>query len=78
VYDLPKHEKQYAEFQHELHRIGEDIIERLEYVPASMIVIIQAFQKHACKNRCKIITAEKPMAPIEKGLPVLVYWHPWG
>ena len=42
---------------------------RLEYVPASMLVIEEACQKYACENGCTIVTAGKPMAPIEKGLP---------
>jgi transposase len=69
VFDLAEHEKQCPECRGELTRIGEEISERLEYVPASMIVIEEACQKYACKNGCTIVTAEKPMAPIEKGLP---------
>ena len=69
VFDLAEHEKQCPVCQEQLHRIGEEISERLEYVPASMVVIEEACQKYACKNGCTIVTAEKPMAPIEKGLP---------
>jgi transposase len=69
VFDLAEHQKQCPECRGELKRIGEEISERLEYVPASMIVIEEACQKYACKNGCTIVTAEKPMAPIEKGLP---------
>ena len=43
--------------------------ERLEYVPASLVVIEEACQKYACPKGCTVVTAEKPMAPIEKGLP---------
>jgi transposase len=69
VFDLAEHQKQCPECQEQLHRIGEEISERLEYVPASMVVIEEACQKYACKNGCTVVTAEKPMAPIEKGLP---------
>jgi transposase len=69
VFDLAEHEKQCPHCQGELRRIGEEISERLEYVPASMLVIEEACQKYVCKNGCTIVTAEKPMAPIEKGLP---------
>jgi len=69
VFDLAEHEKQCPECQGELKRIGEEISERLEYVPASMIVIEEACQKYACVKGCTVVTAEKPMAPIEKGLP---------
>jgi transposase len=69
VFDLAEHEKQCPHCRGELRRIGEEISERLEYVPASMIVIEEACQKYVCANGCTIVTAEKPMAPIEKGLP---------
>jgi len=69
VFDLAAHEKQCPHCQGELKRIGEETSERLEYVPASMLVIEEACQKYVCKNGCTIVTAQKPMAPIEKGLP---------
>ncbi len=69
VFDLGEHEKHCPQCQAELKRIGEEISERLEYVPASLIVIEEACQKYVCTNGCTIVTAEKPMAPIEKGLP---------
>jgi transposase len=69
VFDLAEHEKQCPHCLGALKRIGEDISERLEYVPASMIVIEEACQKYVCIHGCTIVTAEKPMAPIEKGLP---------
>ena len=52
-----------------MKRIGEEVSERLEYVPASLVVIQEACQKCACPKGCTVLTAEKPMAPIEKGLP---------
>jgi transposase len=69
VFDLAEHEKQCPHCRGELKRIGEEVSERLEYVPASMIVIEEACQKYVCASGCTIVTAEKPMAPIEKGLP---------
>jgi transposase len=69
VFDLAEHEKQCPHCLSELKRIGEEISERLEYVPASMLVIEEACQKYVCENGCTIVTAGKPMAPIEKGLP---------
>ena len=69
VFDLGEHEKHCPECRGELKRIGEEISERLEYVPASMFVIEEACQKYVCENGCTILTAAKPMAPIEKGLP---------
>ena len=69
VYDLGDAKRQCPECQEPLKRIGEDVSERLEYVPASLVVIEEACQKYACPKGCTVVTAEKPMAPIEKGLP---------
>jgi transposase len=69
VYDLAEQERQCPQCQGELNRIGEEVSERLEYVPASLVVVEEACQKYACPKGCTVITAEKPMAPIEKGLP---------
>ena len=51
-------------------KIGEEIREQLEYVPASMIVIQHVRPKYACQC-CEgnIIIAERLPEPIEKGLP---------
>jgi transposase len=69
VYNLGEAKRQCPECQEPLKRIGEDISERLEYVPASLVVIEEACQKYACPKGCTVVRAEKPMAPIEKGLP---------
>jgi len=69
VFDLAEDEKQCPHCLSKLKRIGEEISERLEYVPASMLVLEEACQKYVCENGCTVVTAVKPMAPIEKGLP---------
>jgi transposase len=69
VYDLEEAKRLCPECQERLRRIGEDVSERLESVPASLVVIEEACQKYACPKGCTVVTAEKPMAPIEKGLP---------
>ena len=69
VYDLGEDQRQCPECQEKLKRIGEEVSERLEYVPASLVVIEEVCQKYACPKGCTVVTAEKPMAPIEKGLP---------
>ena len=53
VFDLAEHEKHCPHCQGELKRIGEEISERLEYVPASLLVIEEACQKYVCANGCK-------------------------
>ena len=69
VYDLAEDQRQCPQCQEELKRIGEEVSERLEYVPASLVVIQEACQKYACAKGCTVVTAAKPMAPIDKGLP---------
>jgi len=54
--------------QERLRRIGEEVSERLEYVPASLHVIRDICGKYACPKGCTLVTAGKPMQPIEKGL----------
>ena len=68
VFDLAAEERRCPECQSELKHIGEEISERLEYVPASLHVIQEACQKYACAKGCAVVTAAKPPAPVEKGL----------
>jgi len=68
VHDLGEDSRQCPQCQSDLKRIGEEVSERLEYIPASLVVIEEACQKYACPKGCTVITAAKPMAPIEKGL----------
>ena len=68
VHDLGEDSRLCPQCQSDLKRIGEEVSERLEYVPASLVVIEEACQKYACPKGCTVITAAKPMAPIEKGL----------
>jgi transposase len=56
-------------------RIGQEVSEQLEYVPASFKVLKHVRHKYACP-RCEhdgynpnIATAAKPLQPIRKGLP---------
>jgi transposase len=69
VHDLAEGQRQCPQCQGDLKRIGEEVSERLEYVPASLVVIQEACQKYACAKGCTVVTAQKPMAPIKKGLP---------
>jgi len=49
-------------------RIGEEVSERLEFVPASVVVIEEVRGKYACACGGGVKTADKPPQPIEKGL----------
>lgn len=63
-HDLADEEKHCGECGEDLRRIGEEISERYEYIPAQMKVIEDACLKYACA--CRVKTAEKPAQPIEK------------
>ncbi len=69
VFDLADDEKQCKHCERILKLMGEEVSERLEYVPATLQVIEEVSLTYACEQGCMIITAQKPMAPIEKGLP---------
>jgi transposase len=64
IHDLAEADKHCSDCQQTLRRIGEEVSERYEYIPAQMLVIEDACQKYACA--CKIRTAGKPAQPIEK------------
>jgi transposase len=51
-----------------MQRIGEEVSERLEYVPASLKVVEEVRAKYACSCGGALQTAPKPVQPIEKGL----------
>jgi len=52
----------------ELKRLGEDVSEMLEWVPASFKVIRQVRPKLACGRCDKIVQAEAPGRPIARGM----------
>jgi transposase len=64
VHDLAEGEKHCKDCCEELRRIGEEVSERYEYIPAQMIVIEDVCIKYACQ--CTVKTASKPAQPIEK------------
>lgn len=64
VHDLAEQEKHCAGCGEDLRRIGEEISERYEYIPAQLLVVEDACQKYACS--CTVKTASKPARPIEK------------
>jgi transposase len=69
VYDVPADERQCPHCREALRLMGEDVSERLEYVPASLYVIEEVCRKYGCPKGCTVRTGQKPMQPIEKGLP---------
>lgn len=70
LHDLTDAEKLCPCCQTPRSKIGDDISEQLEYVPASLFVIQHITPKFACpKCRDGIVNATKPASPIDKGLP---------
>ena len=67
-YELSEAERECPHCAATMQRIGEDVSERLEYVPASLKVIEEARGKYACSCGGALKTAPKPVQPIEKGL----------
>jgi transposase len=54
--------------QGELRKLGEDVSEVLEYVPASFVVIRHVRTKLSCIKCDCIVQAEAPSRPIERGM----------
>ncbi|MGA7565335.1 MAG: IS66 family transposase [Terriglobales bacterium] len=54
--------------QGELRKLGEDVSEMLEYVPASFVVIRHVRAKLSCTKCDCIVQAEAPSRPIERGV----------
>src|SRR5882762_6841126 len=69
VFDLEESQRQCQDCQKPMQRIGEDVSERLEFVPAALHVIEEVRPKYACVRGCGVVAAPKPAAAIEKGLP---------
>ena len=64
VHDLSEADKNCTSCRQPLRRIGEEVSERYEYIPAQMLVVEDACQKYACA--CTVRTATKPPQPIDK------------
>lgn len=69
TYDLSEAEKHCPECKGELHQIGKEISEQLEYVPASLKVKQHIRLKYGCRKCAStVLTADMPYQPIAKGL----------
>jgi transposase len=67
-YELSEAERACPHCSATMRRMGEDVSERLEYVPASLKVVEEVRAKYGCSCGGAVKTAPKPAAPIEKGL----------
>jgi len=76
IHDLPEEEKPCPCCGRMRHVIGQETSEQLDYVPAKLTVIEHVRLKYGCRaceqqaaeGGPQIAVAEKPLAPIEKGL----------
>lgn len=50
-------------------RMGEEVSEQLEYVPASLFVLEHVRAKLVCRACEEIVVADPPAKPVDKGLP---------
>jgi len=69
VFDLEESQRQCQHCQTPMQKIGEDVSERLEFIPAFLQVIEEVRPKYACGKGCGVAAAPKPASSIEKGLP---------
>jgi transposase len=70
VHELPADQLACPCCQQPRTRISEEVSEQLEYEPGSVYVIEHVRPTYACKNcEAHLITADKPVQPIDKGLP---------
>lgn len=70
VHELPADQLACPCCQQPRTKISEEVSEQLEYEPASLYVIEHVRPTYACKNcEAHLVTADKPMQPIDKGLP---------
>jgi transposase len=70
VHDVPPEQRACPDCGVERARIGQEVSEQLEYVPASFVVLEHIRPKYACQA-CEgnVVIADRLTAPIEKGLP---------
>lgn len=65
------------ELRRVVQKIGEDVSERLEFIPASLQVIEEVRPEYARPKGCGVAAAQKPASPSRRGCQGRVYWHTW-
>jgi transposase len=70
VHDVAPEDRACPECGAERRAIGEEAREQLEYVPASLVVLVHVRPKYACRAcAAHVVIAPRLPEPIEKGLP---------
>ena len=77
VYDLPEQERQCPQCQCALRHIGEEISERLEYVPASLQVIEEVCHKYACPRAAPWSPRKSRWRRSTRACQGRAYWRRW-
>ena len=65
VYDLPEKDKT-CDCGCELHKIGDDVSQQIDYIPASLKLIEHVRAKYSCRACQTIKSAKKPESPLGK------------
>ena len=68
VHDLSEEEKRCADCAAEMHQIGEDRSEKIDFIPAQLKVIEHITPQYACKACATMKAAKKPESPIQKSM----------
>jgi len=70
AYPLPEQERICPDCGQVRDKMGEEVTEQLDYVPASFVVRQHVRIKYACKQcQANVVTSRMPAQPIEKGIP---------
>lgn len=57
-----------------LKKLGEDVSEVLDYIPASFVVIRHMRPKMSCRTCSHVVQAAAPSRPVDRGLPKQDFW----
>ena len=77
VFDLEESKRQCPQCQAALQKIGEDVSERLEFVPASLHVIEEVRPKYACAKGCCLVAARSRRRRSRRAWRGRACWRTW-
>ena len=76
-FDLEESQRQCGRCHTPMHKIGEDVSERLEFIPASLQVIEEVRPKYACAKGCVSRQHRNPRRPLRRGCQGRACWRTW-
>jgi transposase len=77
VFDLEESQRQCGQCQTPMHKIGEDVGERLEFIPASLQAIEEVRPKYACAKGVVWRPHRNQRRPLRRGYQGLACWRTW-